>query len=203
MPLVNTKNTPEVYAAALACANILDHNRQEGRDDENQETWDAFAHLEEVSGIPDFLEAHCTEISYILERDMGRNPRNHLSRVELDNLPPEARAIRMVDAVLRWRQKDAEATKAEQVGDIMENMIQRVAQHILNTSAKDGNDTSWTIDDIDAVVAVPGVRFQIARNIANSFYGMMSTVPEAYGGFDNLTDEQQAAVREIVKAKSV
>ena len=124
-----TENTNEIYTAALACANALDweelHNQ--GPTEETEETLAAFRHLEEVSGIQDFLESYPRDIDHILG-----NPFGYLGYV---NDSPEARADRMVAAILRWRQQEAEEEQAE-----LDEENRRAA---MTQDERDAEDVAW------------------------------------------------------------
>lgn len=96
----------DVYGAALACARALDNDLLEGRDQDNEATLAVFAHLQEVSGIEDFLERYPRDIDGIIlsANDPAlANPEDS----------PENRADRMVDAIFNWRRERAEEARAE------------------------------------------------------------------------------------------
>ena len=92
-------------------------------------------------------------------------------------------------------------TDESQIKDGLNEVLEQVASHMLQEAAADltGDDNPDTPKSLaGAVLGIPGVRLRVAEHVFGSVLDVMDGTPEAFGEIGMLSDEQQAAIRELV-----
>ena len=87
----------------------------------------------------------------------------------------------------------------------LNEVLERVASYFLWEAAADltGDNNPDTPKSLaGAVLDIPGVRLRVAEHVFGSVLDVMDGTPEAFGEIGMLSDEQQTAIRELVRGRT-